>query len=218
MAVSRFLPGRDRKPPYERQTGRRCNIEVIPFRETILYRLPEIARDKHQALEPRWAKGVWLGHARSTNAALVATSEGVIKVWGFRRLPGDRVKAIKGLPKDWKLDASEDPLQVELLDGCLPHNGEEREPLTGPRAGERRSMYLKRFDFETYWFTDGCPGCRDISIGRSGPSSAGLLTRELAEKEWKKPFKWLNLQGGKGTSGGEVTARLERLFRQPQQP
>ena len=46
-----------------------------------------MARDRHQALEPRWAKGIWLGHARSTNAALVATSEGVIKVWGFRRLP-----------------------------------------------------------------------------------------------------------------------------------
>ena len=132
MAVSRFLPGRDKKTPYERQTGRSCNIEVIPFGETILYRLPEIARDKHQALEPRWSKGIWLGHARSTNAALVATSEGVIKVWGFRRLPegqqwdGDRVKAIKGSPKHWKLDASEDPLQVELPDGGLPHTGEER--------------------------------------------------------------------------------------------
>ena len=100
MAVSRFLPGRDKRTPYERQTGRGCDIEVIPFGETILYRLPEVARDRHQALEPRWSKGVWLGHARSTNAALVATNEGVIKVWGFRRLPegqqwdSDRVKAI----------------------------------------------------------------------------------------------------------------------------
>ena len=32
-------------------------------------------------------------------------------------------------------------------------------------------MYLKRSDFETYGFTDGCPGCRDIVIGRPGPSS-----------------------------------------------
>ena len=77
----------------------------------------------------------------------------------------------KGSPKDWKLDASEDPLQVELPDGGLPHAVADVDPMMGPRSGERRSMYLKRSDFETYGFTDGCPGCRDIAIGRSGPSS-----------------------------------------------
>ena len=83
MGVSRFLPGRDKNTPYERQTGRSCSIEVIPFGETILYRMPEVARDRHQALEPRWGKVIWLGHARSTNAALVATSEGASKYGDF---------------------------------------------------------------------------------------------------------------------------------------
>ena len=86
MAVPRFKPGTDKRTPYERQTGRSCDIEVIPFGETVLYRVREIARDRHQALEERWAKGVWLGHARSTNATLVAADQGVIKVWGVRRL------------------------------------------------------------------------------------------------------------------------------------
>ena len=61
-------------------------FDVVPFGETVLYRMPEVARDRHQALEERWTNGVWLGHARSTNSALVATDEGIIKARG-RRAP-----------------------------------------------------------------------------------------------------------------------------------
>ena len=76
MAVTRFHPGKDRRAPYERQTGRECQIGVVPFGETVLYWKPEVARDRHQALEEIWDKGVWLGHARSTNAVLIATDGG----------------------------------------------------------------------------------------------------------------------------------------------
>ena len=119
MAVSRYSPGKDGKTAYERQVGRACDIEVVPFGETVLYRMPEVAMDRHQALEERWAKGVWLSHARSTNSVLVAADEGIIKAWGIRRLQdgqpsdGERVRSIKGSPKNWKLDAGEDVQQVE---------------------------------------------------------------------------------------------------------
>ena len=81
---------------------------MVPFGETVLYRMPEVARDRHQALEERWENGIWLGHARSMNAALIATATGVIKAWAVRRLAegqqwdGDRIKAIRGSPKNWK--------------------------------------------------------------------------------------------------------------------
>ena len=45
MSLSRFKPGKDRRTPYERQTGRRCQMEAVPFGETVLYRKPEVARD-----------------------------------------------------------------------------------------------------------------------------------------------------------------------------
>ena len=64
-------------------------------RETVLYRMPEVARGRHQALEERWEKGIWLGHARSTNATLVATDSGVIKVWGGQ-------KAGRGAAMGWR--------------------------------------------------------------------------------------------------------------------
>ena len=73
--------------------------------------MPEVANDQHQALEERWCRGIWLGHARDTGETLVADEEGVRKVWAVRRLPeehqwdGERIKRIKGPPKNWKIDA-----------------------------------------------------------------------------------------------------------------
>ena len=39
-------------------------MEVVPFGEVVMYRLPEVARGRHQPLEERWGKGLWLRHAR----------------------------------------------------------------------------------------------------------------------------------------------------------
>ena len=78
---------------------------VVPFGETILYRPPEVARDRHQALEERWARGIWLGHTRASAETLVATEHGVIKVWAIRRLPdgqqwdAERIRNIRGVPQ-----------------------------------------------------------------------------------------------------------------------
>ena len=147
---------------------------MVPFGETVLYRKPEVARDRNQALEERWDKGVWLGHARSTNAVLIATDKGVIKAWGVRRLPegqqwdGDRILRIKGPPRDWRLDSSEDAQLEEPADEEVPEAIDDVEVPVGNRAGERRSMYLRRSDFERYGFTDGCPGCLDMASGRPG--------------------------------------------------
>ena len=53
MAVSRYSPGRDGKSPYVRQIGRACDIEVAPCGETVMYRMPEVARGRHQTLEEK---------------------------------------------------------------------------------------------------------------------------------------------------------------------
>ena len=79
-------------------------MEVVPFGEVILYRQPEVARDRHQALEERWSKGLWLGHARHTPEAIIATAMGIVKAWAVRRLPAgqqwddERIKNINGVP------------------------------------------------------------------------------------------------------------------------
>ena len=75
----------------------------------VLYRMPEVARDTHQALKERWAKGVWLGHARHSLEVLIGTLDGVVKAYAIRRLAevgqwdGEFLKAIQGSPTNWKL-------------------------------------------------------------------------------------------------------------------
>ena len=61
-------------------------MEVVPFGEKVMYRMPEVARDRHQVLEDRWAHGIWLGHARHTPEILIGDSTGGIKPRAIRRL------------------------------------------------------------------------------------------------------------------------------------
>merc|ERR1712139_1168 len=58
---------------------------------------------------------------------------------------------------------------VEIEDGELPGGADVPAPRASGRVGEKRSMYLSRVDFRMYGHTDGCPGCRDIASGRTGP-------------------------------------------------
>ena len=118
MSMSRFRKGRDGLTPYQRQKGRRCEIDAVPFGEVVHYRLPEVARDRHQALEERWGKGIWLGHARHTPEAIITSDAGIVKAYAVKRLPADqqwddeRIKNIKGSANNWKLDSGIEPQLV----------------------------------------------------------------------------------------------------------
>ena len=105
IAMSRCKKGRDGLTPYQRQKGRSCELEVMPFGQVVMFRLPEVARDKHQSLEERWSKCIWLGHARHTPEAIIATDTGIVKAWAVRRLSAGqqwddkRIRNIKILPR-----------------------------------------------------------------------------------------------------------------------
>ena len=179
MSLSRFQVGQDGKTAYERQKGRKCELEVVPFGEKVLYRLPEVANDRHQALEERWAHGIWLGHARHSPEILIATDSGIVKSWAIRRLPvgqqwdADMVSRVKGSPTSWRLDASEDQEMVEEDDKGDPQLYPQLREKIGSRTGEKRSMYLSRRDFEVHGFTDGCVGCKDLAERKAVPAPDG---------------------------------------------
>ena len=162
MSMSRFPNGRDGRTPYQRQRGRKCDVEVIPFGETVLYRLPEVANERHQALEEMWSKGVWHGHARHTPEAIIATETPPPPPPAVRRQPwgqqwdGNRIRAVRGSPTDWKLDATEDPDLDEQEDRGRVGIDPGLESRVGSRTGERRSMYLSKKDFTEHGYTDGC--------------------------------------------------------------
>ena len=164
--------------------------------------MPEVAGDRHQALEERWNYGIWLGHARHTPEILIGTPSGVVKSWAIRRLPegeqwdGDLVKNMIGSPENWKLDASEEQQLVELEDRDDPDLNPEIKERVGHRKGERRSMYLSRKDFETYGYSDGCVGCRDIASGKQrkgsflAPHAAACRRRMEEAIKVAEPDRW----------------------------
>ena len=104
---------------------------------------------------------------------LVATDERIVKAWAIRRLPaeeqwdGERVRRIKGSPKNWAMDMGEDSHDVDLEE---ENDDQEEVEFLPPetRRGEKKSMYLSRKDFDRHGHTDGCVGCRVIASGKKG--------------------------------------------------
>ena len=91
MVYSRYKVGVDGKTPYERQKGRKCNLEVVPFGEFVRYKKLRGASQERKSLESSWSEGVWLGHARGSSETLVGTKDGVVRACTIRRMPeGER--------------------------------------------------------------------------------------------------------------------------------
>ena len=56
MVISRYVLGKDKNTPYEKQLGRAFHVEIVRFGETVLYRMPEVARYRHQARDEIWGR------------------------------------------------------------------------------------------------------------------------------------------------------------------
>jgi len=102
--VSRFHVGRDQKTAYERQTGRQCKHEVLPFGGIFWFRRLTDHSDKKASMDNKWPEVVWLGHNRESNESLIATPKGVMKALAMRRrVPDERwnkesISNMKGHP------------------------------------------------------------------------------------------------------------------------
>ena len=58
MVYSRYKVGEDGKAPYERQTGRKCNLEVVPFGQFVRYKKLGGTSQERKSLESSWSEGV----------------------------------------------------------------------------------------------------------------------------------------------------------------
>ena len=85
MSLSRFQYGRDKKTAYERQTGRPCKADVVPFGERVWFRKLLDSSGKKASMDTRWSEGVWLGHDRGSNEVRIGTTRGIMKAWAVRR-------------------------------------------------------------------------------------------------------------------------------------
>ena len=84
MALWRYQVGKDHKTAAQRQTGRACNVEVVPFAEKCWHREAPNSGPK-VAMESKLKDGLWLGHSRGSNEVLVGNKEGIVKAYAIRR-------------------------------------------------------------------------------------------------------------------------------------
>jgi hypothetical protein len=199
MMYSRFKVGEDGKTPYERLKGRKCNVEVVPFGETVMYKKLKESGQRKLALESAWELGVWLGHARRSNEVLIGTKEGVLKAWAIKRRPeeerwdGERVQAIQGTPQrpDPNMPGIDIPIRIQVS----MENMDAPTPMRDPRVEEHaRRAYLKKEDFEKHGYTEGCEGCRRAKTGgmtaRPHTEACRVRLEKLLEEEsnprWKR--------------------------------
>ena len=131
--LPRFRTSVDYKTADQKQTGRRCQLEVVPSAERVWYRKPTQPDGEKAVMSSKWKEGLWSGHCRNSNEVWVGGRDGAVKAWTARR----RVTAERW---DWravsKLKATpEDPQEM-----CDETQGHTHLPTT--RA--RRSQKLRR--------------------------------------------------------------------------
>ena len=65
MLLSRFRVSAENKTAYEKQTGRRCKQEVVPFAEKVWFRKLSNDGPGRSKLSSKWEEGKLLGHCRN---------------------------------------------------------------------------------------------------------------------------------------------------------
>ena len=107
---------------YQLMKGRRSNAKLVPFGESVLFKIPKTA-NRVGEFEDRWETGAWLGFVMRSGEHLVGTDKGVFKVSAIMRRLSD---------KRWSRD---------LIDNLV---GAPEEPVPG--SGTRRlQAHAKKF-------------------------------------------------------------------------
>ena len=191
MVVSRFRVGEDGKTPYQRQKGRKCKEEVVPFAELVHYR--KLSEDPgRNKLESPWEEGLWLGHARSSNEALIGTENGVVRAWAVKRRQEEerwdakRILEMQGTPARPNPQSPGVDVPVHIH---LPQESEVPLPGEPPPARVEtapRRTYLKARDFEKHGYTEGCEGCRRLRTGGMGARPHTETCRNRMEERLKE--------------------------------
>ena len=192
MLLSRFQVGKDGRTGYERRRGRSCTVPAVCFGEKVWYKEGR-RREARPKLESEWSKGVWLGHARSSNEMWIGTGQGAVKVYDVKRLPQEErwdkeiIRNLKGTPQrpnhimDGE-DAVEEMAKPE--DKEEQHiDGEEKDQEDAARP--RRTMITDR-ELQKFGYTMGCPGCASRKQGKAAKKGHSEACRRRIEAEMEK--------------------------------
>lgn len=168
--LSRYQVGDDGRTGYERLKGKKCKQEMVEFGEKVHYRYNPKAKAKDEKLEVKWGEGFFLGKWWRTGEAVIGSHEGILRAGTIRRVGGHRrwdregLEQVRGVPWQW------DPEQGEVHADLKVRWLKEEEVADGNVAlgGESKRMYrlrLRKMDFLTHGFTEGCVGCQALIAG-----------------------------------------------------
>ena len=186
MLHSRYRRGSDGKTSYERQRGRKCSLEVIPFGEFVHYRKLS-ADDNRNKLESKWDEGVWLGHARGSSEVLIGTIEGVVRARTIKRRPEDErwnaeaILNMAGTPARPNPQAPGHDIPVHISIHVPEVSEVPGEPPPARVETEPRRTYLKARDFQKHGWTEGCEGCRRLKAGNMAARPHNEACRQRME-------------------------------------
>ncbi len=104
MLYSRYKTGADGNTAYQRQKGKPCRVEVVPFGEKVMYNKLKETGQKKSILDSNGEEGLWLGQVRTSTEHLIGTPGGVVRAWSVRRKVAEKrwsaaaIKEMKGTP------------------------------------------------------------------------------------------------------------------------
>ena len=173
MSASRFLMGKDGKTPYERRRGRRCQLPVLPFGEKVWYHEAREGKERKEKFTSECKEGIWLGHARNSNEAIIGTKDGVVRAYSIKRQDEDQrwsaeaIKQMRGSPQqpDPKKASIQIPVRVSF-DPPSTERPDESKPLRNEKV--MRRMMITAAMLEKYGYTEDCEGCRCKRSGVTG--------------------------------------------------
>ena len=170
MLITRSRIREDGRTAYQLIKGRRTTAKLVPFGETILFKIPKTQHDAGD-FQDRWQQGVWVGFVMRTGEHVVATAKGVFSVSTvMRRSPGSQwsaelVKSICGSPQEPIPGTQSRRLQAFAKK--FEDDRQEKIVYAPAPPSERvvKAAYIYKADVDKYGPTPRCPGCRAMMSG-----------------------------------------------------
>ncbi len=93
MLCSKYLVRRDGRTAYERLCGRKCHTPVVACGEKVHDKELKASGDERNKFESERAEGVWMGHTRESNEAVIGAMDGF--TWS-KRMPSRASPRVSG--------------------------------------------------------------------------------------------------------------------------
>ena len=191
MATSRFLVGKDGRTAFERKRGRPCHLPTIPFGERVWFHEARPHKERRNKFDSECHEGVWLGHTRNSNEALVGTAEGVVRAYSIRRQEDDRrwsskmIHDMRGSPQqpDPKKEGSHVPVRIHF---DPPSTTTPLPSIPARQEKAMRRMMITPAMLTKYGYTDGCEACRLRAAGSDRRAEHSEACRKGLEEAMSK--------------------------------